>query len=283
MKYLLYIVTMKVTKENRQEIYSKIYELALKGETPVSIAKILGVSDWLTRKVFKINNYKLEGSGGKNRKINYNFLKEHNDLNHYFIGYIASDGYISKTGAISIASIDVEYLESFKEIYKQNFSYYYSKTISNKDFVKLHFGNKEIALFLKNIYGLENNKSLTLKLNLLNWSILRGIFDGDGSCKKEIKITTGSTLFKDQLIDFLKQYNIVAKYRVKGIKNNCYDIIIPSKYHALFAFNLYKNSEIYMSRKYTDICCLLSKDNMEKWDKLLETCNGNQQPSLGSA
>lgn len=261
---------MKVTSKNRKEIHNKIYELGLKGGTPVGISKILGVSDWLTRKIFKERGLKLEGSGRNDRRVKYNFLKENNDQNHYFIGYIAADGYINK-GSVSIASIDVKYLESFKEIYKQDFSYYYSKTQTNKDFVKLHFGNKNIASFLKDTYGLENNKSKTLKLKVLNWSILRGIFDGDGSSKKEIKITTGSLSFRNQLINFLNEYNIIAKYRVKGENEDCYDVVIPAKYHALFAFNIYKNASIYMPRKHTDICCLLSKGNMEKWDKLLET------------
>jgi LAGLIDADG-like domain len=273
---------MKITNKNRHEVHNKIYELGLKGNTPIQVSEILQVSDWLTRKIFKEKSLPLEGSGGKNRKIKCNFLKENSDKNHYFIGYITSDGNISMKSGISISSIDVEYLESFKEIYKQDFSYYYSKTQSNKDAVRLHFGNQSITSFLKDTYGLEANKSLTLELKILNWSILRGIFDGDGSCKKEIKITTGSLKFKNQLILFLNQYNIKAKYRIKGPNKNCYDVVIPAKHHYLFAFYLYKDATIKMSRKYTDMCCLLSKDNMEKWDKLLETCNGNQQLSLGS-
>lgn len=261
---------MKITNKNRAEIHNKIYELGKQGLVPVEISKKLGVSDWLTRKIFKQHGLKLEGSGGKNRKVKYNFLKEDNDKNHYFIGYIASDGYIKKE-AISISSIDVEYLKSFKKIYQQNFSFYYSKTSTNKDFVKLHFGNKVITSFLKNKYGLEQNKSKTLKLKVLNWSILRGVFDGDGSSKKEIKITTGSLNFKNQLISFLESYKIKAKFRIKGRNKDCYDVVIPAKYHYLFAYYLYKDAEVYMLRKYENMCCLLSKDNMEKWDKLLET------------
>ena len=261
---------MKVTNKNRQIIHNKIYELGLKGYFPMEIAKILGVSDWLTRKIFKERSLKLQGSGAKSKSVTDDFLQKKSDKNYYFIGYLAADGYISKNNNVSISSIDVDHLSNFGSIYEQNFSFYYYTNEAGNLYCQLNFCNKKVATFLRNNFNLYPNKSKTLKLPELNWSILRGVFDGDGSCKKEIKITTGSALFKDQLLEFFHSNNILAKYRIKGKNKDCYDVVIPAKFHSLFAYNLYKDAAIFMNRKYIEMCALLSKDNMEKWDKLRE-------------
>ena len=259
-----------MNKAERIKRHQEIRRLYFLGYTPKEITSILKADYISVLRILKKYNLKLEGSGGKNRKITTNFLEPTNDKNYYFIGYIASDGNIYKT-QISLYSTDVEYLESFKNTYKQDFGYYYYRSSAGTPMIMLHFGNKKIVEYLLKEYNLTPNKSKTLQLNILNWSILRGIFDGDGSAKKEIKITTGSKYFKDQLINFLQISNIDCYYRTKGKNKDCYDILIKSTSHADFAFKLYHKAELYLERKYKDMCALLSKDNKEKWDKLLET------------
>lgn len=258
-----------MNKQQRRKRWADIIKLSRKGKTPKEITLLLNADYTSVLRTFKKYNLKLEGSGGSNRAITTNFLQNDTDKNNYFIGYLAADGNIYKT-AINLYSIDIRYLESFSTIYNQPFNYYYYGSSIGTPMVQLGFGNKQIVEWLKCKYNLGPNKSKVLKLHKLNWSILRGIFDGDGSAKKEIKITSGSIHFVEQLELFLEIYNIKSKRRIKGINMDCYDVVIPAKYHYLFAFYLYKDAELFMERKYTDMCALLSKDNKEKWDKLLE-------------
>jgi hypothetical protein len=256
-----------MNKQEIQERHQLIKKLHFIGLTPKEISQNIPADYISVLRVLNNNNLKLEGSGGKNRKITHNFLKENTDKNYYFIGYLAADGNISGN-RISISSIDKKFLKSFVNIYKVNFNYYYRK---ESDILMLHFCNEEIVKFLKETYNIVPNKSLKLKLSIVNWSIIRGIFDGDGSAKKEIKFTTGSEQLKDQLVLFFEKYNIITKVRAKEAKHICYDVIILAQSHAEFAYNLYKDADIYLNRKYDNVCALLSRDNKEKWDKLLET------------
>lgn len=258
-----------MNKLQRRSRLAKILILARKGLTPIEIAKAVPANADKVRQVFHKYGLPLEGSGGKNRKVTENFLTTLGDKEYYFIGYLASDGNIHRT-SVSLYSMDISHLEQFREYYKQPFNYYYYKTSIGTPMVQLHFGNKKIVEWLYSTFNITPNKSKTLALPTMNWALLRGIFDGDGSAKKEFKITTASNSIVNLISNFLLEYGIKCKIRIKGINKDCYDIVVPAKFHVKFVYYLYKNSTIHMPRKYNDSCALLSKYNKEKWDKLLE-------------
>lgn len=126
-------------------------------------------------------------------------------------------------------------------------------------YYNIKYKNEDIVKFLAG-FGIVPRKSNILKLKYINWNVLRGIFDGDGSiiqdprcnCSFKFKITSGSVDFIDQLKEF---------YRVNGIhfyieeclgkKDSYWYNIIVGRSEDIYKiyYNMYKDSSFCLQRK----------------------------------
>jgi len=185
------------------------------------LAKNLNINeDWL-RVLAKKLNLPVKGSGWKYNKTLMTLDKTTNEFN-YFLGWMASDGNVSKNfQQVSLSTIDKEIVDKFKIIFPSASVYVSVKEI-NKDIYKLFIGSIKFAKYLNSI-GITPNKSKTLNVSkeLWNFHFVRGFFEGDGHVRKtslkdkNIRYCVGfvcaSEIFISDLQDFLQKNKIESK------------------------------------------------------------------------
>lgn len=239
-------------------MYTKIIKLSKEGKFPKEISKILGIKYHTVLKIFKDNNLQLQGSGASyKKKVTYNpFLKEEGN---YWAGFLAADGCLSKKNySIYLRIKDLDHIEKYKIFINSDLKIYYNKNKANSIMGCITFRSKENWDYLNSI-GITPKKSLTFQFkNELNWDFIRGYFDGDGSISKnEPKITTGSNLFKEQLIKFFKDNNLTYSVSIKG---NTFDVYIRGNSRKDFFFLMYYRENLTkLDRKYTAYRAALEK------------------------
>lgn len=137
----------------------------------------------------------MRGSG-RNSVYPNKFL-ENTPESNYWLGYIFADGHIGVykkpkgRGAylIQLASEKKYVVEKFKEWYDGIPSIYscsyFLKDGTEKKLYKAEIHSKDIALWFRDVLNIDNVKHHTLNpIIALNWDIIRGFFDGDGSSAK---------------------------------------------------------------------------------------------------
>lgn len=237
----------------------EILKLSQKGHTPKEIKLILNISYYKVLKHFKYMNLPLQGSGGMNIIVKNNPFMINNNESNYWIGFLAADGCVAKRdNQINLKIKDVEHLKKYRDFISPFLNIYYKPNKKNELLGTVVFSNRYIKNYLCFI-GIVPAKSRILKLNIpLNWHIIRGVFDGDGSISNNRpKITTGSEKFKNQLIDFFNLYKITTSVCIKG--NQIYDIYIIGNSRFLFFNLMYENSTIKLDRKYNKYRAALEK------------------------
>lgn len=248
---------LKLIKQLHQEDYITIrecYNILEKNNLKTCISTI--------RKYYKLLNLKLEGSGGKNRKVQNNPFIPLTEESYYWLGFIAADGHVNKY-QVRLKIKDIDHIVKYRDFINPNLKLFDSINTANNKMRLVYFGNKETIKFLNNI-GITSSKTKSLKIDnniLNNRHFLRGFFDGDGSAKNyEVKITTASIKFRDQLLLLLKNLKIQSYYRIKGVNKDCYDVLVKSRESKKRLFNyFYKDSNIYLERKYNDYAALVRK------------------------
>lgn len=197
-----------------------------------------------------------KNSGLKTYAIPFNDSEE----SMYWLGYICADGNVQyskkhRVYRVSLFSMDKDIIDKFI-LFMGNRCKYHLRKKNN-----LHQGyvnSRQLCEFLIDKYNIIPNKGLVLNPNIeFNRHFLRGYFDGDGSIrkgKKESKITCGSIIFINKISKYLNDLNIFHKIRKKG---NAYDICIERvTENEKFLKHLYKNSNIYLNRKYKQYAAL---------------------------
>jgi hypothetical protein len=176
----------------------------------------------------------------------------------YFIGILASDGCIVDT-CTALEVKDLELIENYNKFlgFRCNINSRKSKVNGNV-YYNIKYKNKEIVNFLSE-YGIVPRKSNILMLPYINWNILLGIFDGDGSITKDKRyeccfkftITSGSINFINQVKKFLEKENIspnIQEYNTDS--GHWYNIYVTKGEHIYKIYcNLYKDSSFFLSRK----------------------------------
>lgn len=202
---------------------------------------------------------KLKYSGRTNPNCKYdiddNFFKQINtEAKAYLLGWIISDGNISKSGfRITIHRKDEECLNKLKNIICKNIPIKKEKN----NMVSIAINSKEISSDLCKLLEISpGKKSHTVKMPILcnkelQLACIRGVFDGDGSINDPIKnkknyptvnISTSSTKLREQIINFIN---------IPTYENNTSNYISWSNNSALdFLDLIYKNATIYLKRKY---------------------------------
>lgn len=207
----------------------------------------------------------MEVSKNKNLKHYNNPFEIKSTERDYWLGWIFSDGCIvnDKTHSyVYLACLDNDILLKFKSFCgdraKLNkFKYITPKSKQERIMYKVVINSQELVAFFANNYGLCGKKARTLNPPIeLNWDIMRGLYDGDGSFKKGVVLTTCSEAFKDKIIKFYDSFN----FHYTVTKDLAYRISIYRKCDMQKVFHfLYDNQILYLERKKQDLIRLAMK------------------------
>lgn len=212
----------------------------------------------LTYWVHKLN-LPMRGSG---RKTAYpNKFLENTVESNYWLGYIFADGHINysnRSYTVQLSSEKEYVVNKFREWYNNipKISKY-NYTLQDgtvKTMYTAYFNSKDIVLWFKDSLNIESKKHHTLNPNIeINWDIIRGFFDGDGtSAKKNWCLTSCSKIWLERIQEFLKNYNIESKLTI-GYKD-CYKLSVYKKeeLHKLIPL-MYQNNYYCHEYKYRNV------------------------------
>lgn len=230
-----------------------------------------------------------------------------NEEKAYWLGFIFADGYISSTNntfEISLKGSDKEHLDKFNKFMKHK----------DRNHVKLgkvkcgesiydrcrwSITNKHLWNTL-NSYGCTPNKSTTLQFPLITIfkydhlvrHFIRGYFDGDGCFSRYLHKTIVSPhielLGTPEFLNMIEKYsNIFGKRgKDKRWKNNTEYVNFSLKEGVAFINYIYKDSKIYLDRKYKLYQFFKQGSrSLQEWNELLQTENGeicDDNPVLSS-
>lgn len=201
--------------------YQELKTLKLVGEK-------LNIHAKTVARILKENNIDYKGRGYAAQKVFLNpFDNKSFEDKSYWLGFIAGDGYISKDkNLIHISAIYTEIVENYKNFIGEGLTVTETCHGVNPIFT-CTFSHKEAKEYLVK-RGITTKKSLTLRFNVkLNWSIIRGLFDADGSfSQNRFKITSGSNRVIKQLEAFFNQEGFKTVIKLKNEGSNTKDIYI---------------------------------------------------------
>lgn len=206
--------------------------------------------------------YHLKKAGVPNRgKIQHYenpFINESPERD-YWLGWIFSDGNITKTNKhnfVYLACLDYEILLKFKEFCgdraKLNrFKYITPVSKEEKTMYKVVINSTELVEWFSINYHTVGKKSSTLNPNIeMNWNLLRGVLDGDGSFKKGVVLTSNSKKWIEKIALFYEQHDI--HYTI--IKDSAYRLGVYKKKDLEKIYHyLYDNTSLYLERKRADL------------------------------
>ncbi len=227
-----------------------IIKMYSRGENTNTIAKKLGTYNTTIRRILLRNNIKVRSSSDvwDCRPLLFNNKEEA----QYWIGFLAADGAISKSGntiRLNLAEKDIQTVYKFAKFANCSVSYSIDKRFNTKLF-RAGFNSKKNADYLKSI-GITACKSKTISLSIpINRHIFRGVLDGDGSVSKTglVTIVTASSNFLMQLKTFLDDNDIHNTYTKQ--KNGLYTLRVSSYSEVVKLFDLiYKDATIFLERK----------------------------------
>lgn len=253
----------KITEELKNQIFQ------LYTNDKLSAEKIGSIVNMSRGKIYWI----LKGMNTSFRpvkKINLIDIEKHANTREldYFIGILATDGCV--TGgvvALEFAQQDAEILIHWNDFLgnKCNITTHTKKSTGSV-YYKIAFMNRDICKYLGN-YGIVPRKSLILKLSYINWDILRGAFEGDGSLiydhrhrvSAKFRIASGSVAFLTQIKEFLESEGIKATiYAEKNSNTSILNVGIASDIYKIYC-NIYKNATYFLMRKYLKFGPLVKK------------------------
>lgn len=245
----------------------EILKLYCEGYNQAEIATKFNTFNTSIRRVLLRYNIPIRSGSKINRLCKHNPFKKNDEYSDYFLGLLLTDGHISsregRTDCItlSLSEQDSYIVEQFRDwaspkskiskiFQKLNSSYMYSASITNEETV-------EWLRRKGNFY----NKSYECKIYCpISWSILRGIFDGDGGFHKtgnslQFFICGLSKCFIYQIHNFLQKNGISSKVRFsspdKWHKNGLYYVEVYKQSDVIkLGLNMYSNAHIFIKRKY---------------------------------
>jgi hypothetical protein len=220
----------------------------------------------------------------RNRVVTINPFNQNTDESYYWLGYFIADGNVATDGnKIFIISKDISHLEKWHEYCNNPNKIGVSKTsgcgVSG-------FCNKDVKDYLISI-GVPPNKTFIVDLLIpINWSIIRGNFDGDGCIAvpstgkrypAHIFMMSASLAFQKQISSFLNNEGI--KHSIT-MKDNCYMINILAASRVDFGKKMYNNASVFLERKYERYRAVLERSNNDNGVNSGEACQGDPEPSI---
>lgn len=263
-----------------EEKLEKLKQMYLEGIPNKEIGEYFGIK--ANTVCYWVDKLNLPKRGkGKFKKIDNPFLEQTHERD-YWLGYIFADGHVHR-GWLQLCSINKEVVEEFNKFCNNNC------TITTEDYkiqngdthtiYKANLYSVSITEWFMETFNIESTKHHTLNPNIeINWDIVRGYFDGDGSAHKKggFTVNSSSKVWIDRLADFISTFNIKVKINQYL---ECYKLCVWSKDDLKKLIPLlYSNANFYLDYKRKRFEPFISNDN-RKQDELLEPCDGNQQPS----
>lgn len=224
---------------------------------------------------------KMKGSGKKNKY--HNPFEQQSPERDYWLGYLFADGHVQR-GVIDLYSVDLEVIEAYKT-FVQGIG-----TITTEDYpvnsgeihtiYKYHIYSVDISEWFINEFSISSTKHHNLDPSIdINWDIIKGYFDGDGSAHK----VRGFTLNSSSEVWINRIWNFIREELGIEAKINqcleCYKLCIWSKEDLTkFIPKLYQNNTFCLERKKIKFEPFISNGN-RKLGELREDCDVNPQPS----
>jgi predicted nucleic-acid-binding protein len=237
---------------NKYNIAKKMY---LNKTSMVEIKRILGIDIQTFRNNLKSENLFVDKNIDVGLKYDI-FNKIDTYEKAYWLGFLYADGYVDeKKNGIELCIKDYEHMEKFKEFLNTRCSIC-NKIAMGNTYYRLSIRNKNIVKDLVKS-GCFQAKSCKIKFpdesilpkDLIN-DFVRGYFDGNGCiffCKKIIGISLDSS---KEFLDTLKQiYSLKENKYARDGKAYAYHLC-ASKEVKSFLDSIYKDSKIYLDRKY---------------------------------
>lgn len=263
-----------------EEKINNIIKLYKEGASQKEIADLYNTYNTSIRRVLIRKNIKIRGEASSQAYVKKNPFKRNDEKSDYFLGLLLTDGCISNSKiSLSLKEEDIYILKEFAKFCSpklQVTKYYHS--IHGEFQYSVHFkDSRRIVIGYLERLGRFTNKSYECKLyRPINYNILRGIIDGDGSIYStnqgkslRASICSKSKDFIDQITYFYQKegYN----YSVYQRKDGLYYVNIDSKKDLLrLGYNLYHNARIFLKRKY------------ERWSHFAEMHRTNNTLNSGN-
>lgn len=211
------------------------------------------------------------GVSNRGKKVPYiNPFEQESPERDYWLGWIFSDGCIvnsSKHSYVYLACLDYDILIKFKEFCgdraKLNkFTYITPVSKEAKTIYKVVINSCELVEWFGKKYHIFGKKANTLNPDIeMNWDLLRGVLDGDGSLKKGVVLTSNSKAWIDKISNFYDTYDI--HYTIT--KDSAYRLAIYKKADIRKIYTcLYNNTSLYLARKKKDLYRLAMEESIEK-------------------
>lgn len=256
---------------------SQVINLYKSGMSQYAIAKKFEVTHGKVQSILRKHKVTIR-LGNQNKKYvcndNY-FSKIDSHEKAYWLGFLAADGSVSKDDneiSIGLAHKDLSHIEAFKSaIQSDSKIYIYNSIVKDKIYkcCKFCFYSAPMKIDLQN-HNIVPNKSKTLELSknipkkFMN-SYLLGIIDGDGSfhLDKENQMhfnIIGSKMEIEEIQSILIKncsLNITKIQQEKRSKEMWYLSYGGNGSLKRIVSYLYKDSPIYLKRKYNIISSLL--------------------------
>lgn len=247
-------------KKLYQEKLDQVVILYEQGKSQLYIEQELGLTRKTIRQLLRSKDLKYRDKSEQHH-IRYGTELNHNAFDNldsevlYWIGLLYSDGHIDKNEysiELTLHNNDKNHLVKFKNFLGSN------REISkgNGDCSRIRINSKRLWERLMEL-SFTNDKSYTAKPNILlkdSRDFWRGCIDGDGGIYKYtsgLQITLCGTL--ETIFDFAifcnKNANVADKYPSLS-KNQLYQIHYYGKDAIKVADLLYKDSSVYLERKY---------------------------------
>ena len=174
----------------------------------------------------------------------------------YILGFVASDGHINKEGKIKITLNikDVDILKKIRDFVCRDIRVTYGKNTASLQISRMPIA-KAFSRHLKIPFG--EPKSFTVQFpdlpKHLTKHFIRGFFDGDGHITTNLArrnyfycgITSASPSMLESILS-----NTWSTFFAKHTTKEAYVIKYYSRWGILLADYLYKDSKIYLDRKY---------------------------------
>jgi dUTP pyrophosphatase len=214
---------------------------------------------------FTCSRSKFNGRGNPNCKyktLDDNFFQKINtEQKAYVLGWIASDGHIGMNNTISIGihEKDYECLEQIRNIICSELPIAKAK---NRDIIFLNINSKticnDVIRHLKLEFNTESHKKShtvqfpTLDTEELNFSFIRGYFDGDGCIYVSKKNLPRASIAScsENMLKSIENIIKIPSSTCKG-KNGCFTLEYGGINAVDFLFKIYNTKiSLYLQRKY---------------------------------
>lgn len=260
-----------------KDITNEIVEMANQGMSATEIAKNLGVWRQTVYKKLKEIGITIPNYHNELKFDNSVFDNIDTEEKAYWLGFLYADGSVSSSSntiELSLKGDDIEHLNKFKiflnhtgkEI-KISDSKYENKIYKRCRFAVTDKHFKEQLILL----GCTPRKSLTLtfpNLNIFNtpnlvYDFIRGYIDGDGcitytSTGKLVLEIIGTKEFLEGICKIFSEVFTSKYYKDKKRNSNTYFISCSRTKASYILEILYRNSNIYLQRKYDRLAVLSS-------------------------